>query len=415
MISTIYNNKIQQGTMANKQKQLGQYFTTSTSLLQKVFEFVRHTEGKILEPSFGQGHIIKYFRENGCQRQFIAVEIDNTLCRLQTIDDNTEIHYCDFLTYQSDTKFHTIVGNPPYFKLVKNPNTKSILKTTNIYVAFIEKAYELLEDNGELIFIIPSDFFKLTSAQKLKKLMLMNGNFTDIHHPHNENLFSKATQDVVIFRYHKTSVLSNTVKYNETEMMLRFSNGNIYFERIIVDAEPQVIIADIFDIKVGMVSGAEKIFANEKYSNYRILTSNGHKNEILLQSLPEEGTELFQYLHSHKDELIKRQIRKFDEKNWFEWGCLRNIKFMQEHQGKPCIYAKVLTRNKNVFTTGVVEPFDGSLLCMFPKQPISENAIERLTEYLNNGDFLKHFLYSGRYKVGQKTLSDAFIPQALVE
>jgi adenine-specific DNA-methyltransferase len=401
--------------MASKQKQLGQYFTTCTTLLQKVFEFVKHDEGHILEPSCGEGHIISYFRKNGCKQPFVAIEIDETLSILQDIHVNTTIYHENFLTFQCSTKFYTIVGNPPYFKLVKNPNKQSILKTTNIYVAFIEKAVELLEDNGELIFIIPSDFFKLTSAQKLKELMMKHGNFTNIYHPHKENLFQKATQDVVIFRYEKTISLNNSVKYNDTTMMVRLSNGNIYFETQNIHDESRVIIGNIFDIKVGMVSGAEKIFAHEQHSNFRILTSSGYKNEILLRSMPEEGTPLFEYIQHHKENLLKRKIRKFNEDNWFEWGCLRNIKFMEEQEGKPCIYAKVLTRKKDVFSIGVVEPFDGSLLCMFPKQNIDADKIKNIIVYLNTDEFLKHFLYSGRYKVGQKTLSDASIPHSLLE
>lgn len=51
---------------------------------------------------------------------------------------------------------------------------------------------------------------------------------------------------------------------------------------------------------------------------------------------------------------------------------------------------------------------------MYPKQTITTQKLEQIKNYLNTSEFLKHFLYSGRYKVGQKTLSDCFIPKHLV-
>ena len=55
--------------------------------------------------------------------------------------------------------------------------------------------------NGELIFIVPFNFFKLTSVSKLLNKMMNKGTFTDIYHPHNEKLFEYASIDIIIFRY----------------------------------------------------------------------------------------------------------------------------------------------------------------------------------------------------------------------
>jgi adenine-specific DNA-methyltransferase len=395
----------------DKQKSLGQYFTSNINLLDKLYQFVKNTGGTILEPSYGQGHIIKYFRDKRVTRDFLGIEIDDTLEPLEGLCDNTTIVNEDFLKYDIQERFTTIVGNPPYFKLKTNPNSKSILKVTNAYVAFIEKAYELLAENGELVFVIPSDFFKLTSAKKLKELMINNGSFTDIYHPHDENLFDKASQDVIIFRYQKNLIQNHTL-YNENVMNVVINDGNIYFRNVEAENE-EMVLSDIFDIKVGMVSGAESIY-NSTYGNTYILTATGYKKEILLTDLLEGTPEVISYLEKHKKDLMNRKIRQFNDTNWFQWGCLRNIKFMKEHHGKPCLYSKVLTRNDEVFSMGTVQFYDGSLLCMYPKQNISTQQLEQIKNYLNTTEFLKHFLYSGRYKVGQKTLSDCFIPKHLV-
>ena len=403
---------------ASGKKDMGQFFTTNEKLLQCVYDFIKNTQGDILEPSFGKGHIIQYLQNKGVtkNRKIYGKELDDTLTSIFKDDDNIGVDFCDYLSFNTTKRFATIVGNPPYFKLKakdnKNPDT--ILKCTNIYVAFIEKAYHMLNDDGELIFIIPSDFFKLTSACKLKELMIKSGSFTHVFHPHEENLFEKASQDVIVFRYQKGHKTNKTM-YNNEPYIMTCSQGNIYFESATSIQYERVKLCDIFDIKVGMVSGAEKIFANEEFGNISILTSGGLKTEILIDKIPADGTELHSYFVLHKKNLIERKIKKFNEDNWFQWGCLRNLKFMDAELGKPCVYAKAITRNKNVFTIGTVQHYDGSLLCMFPKNPVVAQKLDEITKYLNTDDFLHNFLYSGRYKVGQKTLGDNFIPKSLLE
>ena len=105
-------------------------------------------------------------------------EIDESIKFLPIINFKNII-FGDFLVQNIEKKYDTIIGNPPYVKTSDG----------NLYLSFTKKCYELLEENGELIFIIPSDFFKLTSASSLLNDMMKNGTFTHIFHPHNENLF----------------------------------------------------------------------------------------------------------------------------------------------------------------------------------------------------------------------------------
>jgi adenine-specific DNA-methyltransferase len=401
---------------ATGKRDMGQFFTTNEKLLQCVYDFIENKQGDILEPSFGKGHIIQFFQNKGLtkNRKVYGKELDDTLTPIFKDDENIDIEYCDYLAYNATKRFATIVGNPPYFKLKAKENPNTILKCTNIYVAFIEKAYHMLNDDGELIFIIPSDFFKLTSACKLKELMINNGSFTHIFHPHEEKLFEKASQDVIVFRYQKGHKTDKSLYNNEPHTMT-CSQGNIYFESATSIMYDRVRLDELFDIKVGLLSAAEKVFANEEFGNVSICSNGRTKMEILINELPAEGTDIHSYLLLHKKSLIERKIRKFTEDNWFQWGCLRNIKFMNTEMGKPCIYAKVLTRNTNVFTIGTVQHYEGSLLCMFPKNNVVVQKLDAIIKHLNTEDFLHHFLYSGRYKVGQKTLGDNFIPNSILE
>ena len=132
--------------------------------------------------------------------------------------------YIDFLKQDIKIKYNTIVGNPPYIKTPKG----------NMYIDFIEKCYNLLNFNGELIFIVPTDFLKLSSSCKIINIMINNGTFTHIFHPNNEKLFKNASIDVIIFRYCKNNNLSNKIYYNSVQKYLINTNGILTIIIIII-------------------------------------------------------------------------------------------------------------------------------------------------------------------------------------
>ena len=104
-------------------KELGQYFTKNESLLKNLKEFIKNKPKQILEPSIGEGHIIDYLKKDPNQTfentEFIMIEIDKNLIPLTSINKE-EIHYMDFLEYNTSKKFQTIIGNPPYVKKKEN-------------------------------------------------------------------------------------------------------------------------------------------------------------------------------------------------------------------------------------------------------------------------------------------------------
>ena len=192
---------------------LGQYFKTNEELKKKVLEFVMNNPDIILEPSVGQGDLVQIIYKNNNKIHFDMYEIDTKIKMLDDVPKN--VIYGDFIQQDVKKKYKTIVGNPPFVKTTSG----------NLYIDFIEKCYKLLENNGELIFIIPSDFFKLTSASKLLNIMITNGTFTHIYHPHKENLFENASIDVIVFRYCKNSSLKKQVLYNNIPLILLIMKG----------------------------------------------------------------------------------------------------------------------------------------------------------------------------------------------
>jgi len=374
---------------------LGQYFTTNVELKEKVFEFILNNPNNILEPSIGQGDIITFIIDKIPNITFDMYEIDKKIKLLDKIEKDKVI-YGDFMKQTITKTYKTIVGNPPY---VRN-------KKGNLYIDFTEKCYNLLDNNGELIFIVPSDFFKLTSASKLLNVMMINGTFTHIFHPHNEKMFDNASIDVIIFRYCKNSSIEKKVLYNDKLLFIINSNGLITFGE--EKNNNNIMFKDYFDIYVGLVSGKEEVYKNEELGNIEVLNGEDKVDKyIYIENYPCENDKINKHLSNYKKELIERGIRKFNENNWFTWGAPRNISTIKKNLGKDCIYIYNLTRKQKVAFLGKVNYFGGGLIMLKPKKNYNLNNI---VSYINSDIFKDNFMFSGRFKIGHRQICNSYIP-----
>lgn len=370
----------------------GQYFTEDKYLQNTVISLIFNIPSKILEPSIGRGDLVMHFKEKFGNIPVDMYELDNEIVMLEGIKKE-EIVYGDFMVQNISVKYDTIIGNPPYVKT----------KTGNLYIDFIDKCYHLLENNGELIFIVPSDFLKLTSAVKIIKEMMLNGTFTHIVHPNKENLFKNASIDIIIFRYCKNKSLPKMTLFNGIAKHLIHTNGMITFsDRSVTE---QKIFQDYFKVAVGMVTGKESVYKNKELGNIQLLNKKDVKDDyILVETFPTEKKELNEYLLEHKATLMGRKIKKFNESNWFEWGAPRNVKLIENNMGKKCIYISNLTRQTDVAFIDKVQYFGGALIMLLPKEEID---LKKVVNYLNSDTFKKNFTYSGRFKIGHRQLSNS--------
>lgn len=380
--------------MIKKEKnKYGQYFTKKLLLKKKVYELIKNKPIEILEPSVGRGDLVDYILTKNNNIKFDMYEIDKNIEPLNSIKKN-EITYIDFLKCNISKKYKTIIGNPPYIRT----------KTGNLYIDFISKCYDLLLDKGELIFIVPSDFIKLTSASIIINKMMNNGSFTHIIFPNDEKLFENANIDVIIFRYCKNNKLNNKIYINGKINYLSNSNGILTYS--ITNNINNDTFSNYFDIYVGMVSGKEDIFKNDIYGNIKILNGENKIDKyILIDKFPSENIELNNYLLNNKQILINRKIRKFNETNWYEWGTLRNFNSIKNNLNKPCIYINTLTRKDKVCFKGKTQLFGGQLIIMIPK--FDNININNIVKYINSDKFKQNYTYSGRFKIGYKQLSNA--------
>ena len=367
--------------MYSNERTLGQFFTPPNVVTKMLG--LRRNFGTILEPSSGTGAFLR-----SLERSAVAIEFDKSL----TDDPRTMItDYFDFPTHH---KFDTIVGNPPYVRYQDiKPRTKEKLPMelfdcrSNLYLFFIAKSIQHLNTGGELIFITPRDFLKATSAKRLNELLYQEGTISHYYELGDSSIFDGATPNCAIWRWEK----NNFERRMETGGKFQCVNGQIYFGN-----STNTTVSNFFDVKVGAVSGADEVFNNHKHGCTDMVCSTTVRDGKLRRMIYDRYDAVLQ---PHKEMLLRRRVRQFDESNWWEWG----RKFCSRKGVR--IYVNGKTRNKKPFYLSEIEAYDGSVLALFPKRDVDPvYAVKKL----NNVDWDQlAFVCDGRLLFSQRSLANA--------
>lgn len=386
---------------------LGQVFTPSP-VVELMISLMKN-KGEVLEPSGGNGAFSRQL--DNCT----SIEIDPRHAFPGTL-------VMDFFDLPRTRKFSSIIGNPPFvrYRDIKE-STKIKLDSqifdsrSNLYLFFIEKCLDHLEPGGELIFIVPRDFLKSTSSIYLNKLMFSMGTITHLIDLGDSKIFQDAVPNCVIFRFEEgnTSKRTNFVelsinarninmKFNEIPWQVREfreSDGQLLFTTVL----SEIRLKDIASVKVGAVSGMDTIFANEEVGNMEFVFSETVKTGRVRKMIwVEDPDQIPDYLLQHKEALLSRRIKKFDESNWWSWG--RGFPRLQA----PRVYVNAKTRQTSPFFLHECINFDGSILGIFPKYKV--NLIEFCNE-LNSMDWSQlGFRCDGRFIFSQRSLENAPLP-----
>jgi adenine-specific DNA-methyltransferase len=153
-------------------------------------------------------------------------------------------------------------------------------------------------------------------------------------------------------------------------------------------------------VKVGAVSGNDKIFANDEFGNEEFVCSSTAKSGKTKRMIFNIN---ISYLEQYKEDLLKRGIRKFTEKDWWQWGRLHHISTQKR------IYVNCKTRNKTPFFVHNCKNYDGSVLAIFPKnQNLDVNELCEKLNYVNWYEL--GFICDGRHIFSQKSLENTLLP-----
>lgn len=127
------------------------FYATPISVVDNLLNYldVKELQNKtVLEPSAGNGNIVKSLLGGGIRKEYI------TTCEIREEEKDGlnaisgEVIICDFLSdMDTSRKFDLIIGNPPYSDAIN----------------FVEKCLNMLSDNGKLIFLLRTAFLESKS------------------------------------------------------------------------------------------------------------------------------------------------------------------------------------------------------------------------------------------------------------
>jgi adenine-specific DNA-methyltransferase len=291
-----------------------------------------------------------------------------------------------------------------------------------LYYFFIKYCVSILENDGELIFIVPKEWLYNVSAQFVRDYLSENGGFTHFIDCGEEKLFDDADVPALcIFRFQKGYF--GGLKFYETlddfysgKYVIKqttYSNTIMFSDEIYEGKR----ISDYFEVKVGLVTGAEKIFkvgndtelCDESLIN--IIGTNKTSSKYIfadnITNFENIPLDVQQYLLDNKKKLIEREIKKFDESNWWCYGALRNFEVMSSNRKR--IYGIMKTRESEIFWKGnEFEFFGGGIVGLFLKIDIDIN-LDDVVRYLNSEEFKKIMKDSNMYSNNKVSITPSVL------
>lgn len=205
-------------TKYHAKNKFGQYFTPKVvaNFMIELADISKNST--ILEPSCGEGIFLELLQQKGFD-DLTAYEIDENLAQ-----EFSNVRYESFVSANINETFDLIIGNPPYIRwknleddlkqeLSTNPIWNKYFNSLCDYLyVFILKSIELLNENGQLIFICPEYWMNTTHSIALRNYMVENGYFEEIYHFNETPIFDKVTVSIVIFKFVKGKQAISKIK-----------------------------------------------------------------------------------------------------------------------------------------------------------------------------------------------------------
>nr|HPH72660.1 N-6 DNA methylase [Paludibacteraceae bacterium] len=274
----------------------GQYFTPKVvaDFMIEIADISK--KSKILEPSCGEGVFLELLQQKGFN-DLTAFEIDQNLA--QEFDC---VRYESFVSAKIDEKFDLIIGNPPYIRwknledelkkeLSQDPIWNKYFNSLCDYLyIFILKSIELLNENGQLIFICPEYWMNTTHSISLRNYMIQNGYFEEIYHFNETPIFDKVTVSIVIFKFIKSKETKDKIKVSKFYANQKLTNETLY------NLKNQIPFKDAEFLSVSQFKLNERwiLQSDEVRQKLQILETNCiKKNQKSLLNLFKEGKQEF--------------------------------------------------------------------------------------------------------------------------
>lgn len=381
--------------MIDKVKRRGEIFTPEY-LVRNMLDFVEYSNDSILnkhviDNSCGEGAFLteivlryckKFLQKNSDINKlknelevFIhGIEIDENFakkCR-ENLDEiarkfgiesvNWNIVNEDTLgVNQFDKKMDFVIGNPPYVRIHNLKKIHNKVKSfsfsgdgmTDLYIAFYEIGFKMLNNAGKLCYITPSSWLTSKSGAKLREFAFREKNLTKVIDLGHFQAFENATTYTFITCFDKNSrnnfvdyfVYDNEKKIPEFREKLDFGDilidNKFYFAKnedleFLKDINSQTknILLNRIEVKNGFATLADSIFIGDFDFRETIVipiikASTGKWTKVIFpynklgkpiskDIFREKFPESYNYLKENREILENRAIA--DKNSWFLFG-----------------------------------------------------------------------------------------------
>jgi len=164
-------------------------FFTPKSIIEKnikILEPYFKNIKTVLEPSCGSCAYILEVNKQYPDLTIMGIENNETIYNSikELSKTNIEIIHGDYLKYETSNKYDLIIGNPPFVvidnDIVDDKYLSYYDNRPNLFILFIIKSLEQLNDGGILSFVLPKNFINCMYYNKTRKYISDNYNIIDI-------------------------------------------------------------------------------------------------------------------------------------------------------------------------------------------------------------------------------------------
>ena len=325
---TLLSYEITKNLDIKTKKENGIYFTPQC-IINECFEFLCDYYKKnniyiqnILEPCCGSCEFINKLNEKFNNKNIIGIENNHFIySKIKDIDfnnnntnninntnntNNITIINKSFFDYNEDTKFDLIIGNPPFYVILKNNIQKKYHKffdgRPNIFILFIIESLKKLENNGILCFVLPKNFLNCIYYDKLRTHIFQNFHILNIINCNNNKYIDTQQETIILMIQNNNNTKKNSdfaltnIKYKSMN-----SNFNISILNNLLNKSTNLFLLN-FGVKVGNVTWNEHKSILTDDSEKTLLIYNGNikdnklvinkfKNDIKKNYINKKGTD----------------------------------------------------------------------------------------------------------------------------